>query len=47
MNGQSKTKHTLIQKKASLDGVSEYAESIINTVRDPLIVLIPLAEDHS
>ena len=35
MNDQSKTKHALIQESAS----REYAESIINTVREPLIVL--------
>jgi len=35
MNDQSKTKQTLIQESASL----EYAESIINTVREPLIIL--------
>jgi len=39
MKDQSKTKQPLIQKKASLDKASEYAESIINTVREPLIVL--------
>src|SRR5512140_2455854 len=39
MKDQSKTKQTLIQKKESLDKASEYAESIINTVREPLIVL--------
>jgi len=39
MNGQSKTKQTLTQKKASLDKAGEYAENIINTVREPLIVL--------
>jgi nitrogen fixation/metabolism regulation signal transduction histidine kinase len=39
MNDQSKTKQTLTQKKASLDEVREYAENIINTVREPLIVL--------
>ena len=39
MNDQSKTKHTRIQKKASLDNALEYAESIINTVREPLIIL--------
>jgi two-component system CheB/CheR fusion protein len=39
MKDQSKTKQTLIQKKASLDKASEYAENIINTVREPLIVL--------
>ncbi len=39
MKGQSKTKQTLIQKRASLNEASEYAENIINTVREPLIVL--------
>jgi PAS domain S-box-containing protein len=39
MKDQSKTKQTLIQKEASLDEASEYAESIINTVREPLIAL--------
>ena len=39
MKNQSKTKQTLVQKRASLDKASEYAESIINTVREPLIVL--------
>jgi PAS domain S-box-containing protein len=39
MKNQSKTKQTLIQKKASLNEASEYAENIINTVREPLIVL--------
>ena len=39
MKDQSKTKQTLIQKRASLDEASEYAENIINTVREPLIVL--------
>jgi len=39
MKEQSKTKQTLIQKRASLDEASEYAENIINTVREPLIVL--------
>ena len=39
MKDQSKTKQTLIQKRASLDEAREYAESIINTVREPLIVL--------
>jgi PAS domain S-box-containing protein len=37
MNDQSKTKHTRIQKKASLD--LEYAESIFNTVSQSLIIL--------
>jgi diguanylate cyclase (GGDEF)-like protein/PAS domain S-box-containing protein len=36
---QSKTKQILIKKKASLDKASEYAESIINTIREPLIIL--------
>ena len=35
MKDQSKTKHTLIKESAS----REYAESIINTVREPLIIL--------
>jgi hypothetical protein len=35
MNDQRKTKKALIQELNSL----EYAESIINTVREPLIVL--------
>jgi transcriptional regulator with PAS, ATPase and Fis domain len=35
MNDQSKTKQTLIQESAS----REYAESINNTVREPLIIL--------
>jgi PAS domain S-box-containing protein len=39
MKDQSKTKQPLIQKKASLDKASEYAESIIDTVREPLIIL--------
>jgi PAS domain S-box-containing protein len=39
MKDQSKTKQTLIQKRASLDEASEYAENIIDTVREPLIVL--------
>ena len=39
MNDQSKTKHTRIQKKASLDNALEYAESIFNTVSESLIVL--------
>ena len=39
MKGQSKTKQTMIQKRASLNEASEYAENIINTVREPLIVL--------
>jgi len=39
MKDQSKTKQTLIQKKSSLDKASEYAENIIDTVREPLIVL--------
>jgi len=39
MKDQSKTKQPLIQKKASLDKASEYAESIINTIREPLIIL--------
>ncbi|MGP8004226.1 MAG: hypothetical protein ACLPSL_10550 [Smithella sp.] len=39
MNDLSKTKQTLTQKKASLDDALEYAENIINTVREPLIVL--------
>jgi len=39
MKEQSKTKQTLIQKKTSLDDALEYAESIFNTVREPLIVL--------
>jgi PAS domain S-box-containing protein len=36
---QSKTKRTQIKKKVSLDEAGEYAESIINTVREPLIIL--------
>ena len=39
MNDQSQTKYTRIQKKASLDNALKYAESIINTVREPLIIL--------
>ena len=39
MKGQSKTKQTLIQKESSLDEAREYAESIIDTAREPLIVL--------
>jgi PAS domain S-box-containing protein len=39
MSDQFKTKKTLIQKNDSLDEASEYAESIIDTVREPLIVL--------
>ena len=39
MKNQSKTKHTQIQKKASLDDALEYAENIIDTIRKPLIVL--------
>jgi len=39
MNDQSKTKQTLTQEKASLDDALEYAESIVNTVHEPLIVL--------
>ena len=39
MKDQSKPKQTLIQKRALLNKASEYAESIINTVREPLIVL--------
>jgi hypothetical protein len=39
MKDQTKTKQTLIQKKAPLDKASEYAESIIDTVREPLIIL--------
>ncbi|MBP1710157.1 MAG: sensory transduction histidine kinase, partial [Deltaproteobacteria bacterium] len=39
MKDQSKKKQTLIKKKASLDEASEYAENIINTVREPLIIL--------
>jgi diguanylate cyclase (GGDEF)-like protein/PAS domain S-box-containing protein len=39
MKDQSKTKQTLTQKKASLNEAGEYADSIINTVREPLIVL--------
>jgi PAS domain S-box-containing protein len=39
MKDQSKTKQGLIQKGAPLDEASEYAENIINTVREPLIVL--------
>ena len=35
MNDQRKTKKALIQESNSL----EYAESIVNTVREPLIVL--------
>jgi PAS domain S-box-containing protein len=38
MKDQSTTKQPLIIKKASLDAL-EYAENIINTVREPLIVL--------
>ena len=39
MKDQSKTKKALIQTEASLDKASEYTESIINTVREPLIIL--------
>ena len=39
MKGQSKTKQTLIQKESTLDEAREYAESIIDTAREPLIVL--------
>ena len=39
MKEQSKTKQTLIQKKTSLADALEYAENIINTVREPLVVL--------
>jgi len=39
MKDQSKPKQTQIQKKASLDEASEYAENIINTVHEPLIIL--------
>jgi PAS domain S-box-containing protein len=39
MRDQSKTKQTMTQKKVSLDDALEYAENIINTVREPLIVL--------
>ena len=39
MKDQSKTKQTLIQKRVHLNEASEYAENIINTVREPLIVL--------
>ena len=39
MKNQSKTKQTLIQKRVHLNEASEYAENIINTVREPLIVL--------
>jgi len=39
MKNQSKTKQTLIQKRASLDEASEYAENIINSVRESLIVI--------
>jgi len=39
MRDQSKTKQTLTQKKASLDDALEYAENIIDTVREPLIAL--------
>ncbi|MHB8138726.1 MAG: sensor domain-containing protein [Smithellaceae bacterium] len=39
MTDQSKEKQPLIKKKASLDEASEYAENIINTVREPLIIL--------
>jgi PAS domain S-box-containing protein len=38
MKDQSKSKQSLIKNKASLDAL-EYAENIINTVREPLIVL--------
>jgi hypothetical protein len=39
MNDQSKTKHAPIQESVSLDDALEYARSIIDTVREPLIVL--------
>src|SRR5450830_905800 len=39
MKDQSKKKQTMIQKKVPLDKASEYAESIIDTVREPLIAL--------
>jgi len=39
MKDQSKTKHAQIQESVSLDYILEYAENIINTVREPLIVL--------
>jgi hypothetical protein len=39
MKDQSKTKPTLIKKKTSLDEANEYNENIINTVREPLIIL--------
>ncbi|MGA3282153.1 MAG: PAS domain S-box protein [Smithella sp.] len=39
MNDQSKTKQGLIQERTSLNEAGEYARSIINTVREPLIVL--------
>src|SRR5450830_1852427 len=39
MKDQSKKKQTMIQKKVPLDKASEYAENIINTVREPLIAL--------
>jgi len=39
MKDQSKTKKALIQKRTSLNEAGEYAENIINTVREPLIIL--------
>jgi PAS domain S-box-containing protein len=39
MKDQSKTKQPLMKKKASLDKASEYAESIINAICEPLIIL--------
>ena len=39
MNDRSKTKHALIRESVSLDNVLEYARSIIDTVREPLIAL--------
>ena len=39
MTDQSKTKQAQIQESVSLDNALEYAESIINTVREPLIAL--------
>jgi PAS domain S-box-containing protein len=36
---QSKTKRTQFKKKVSIDESGEYAENIINTVREPLIIL--------
>jgi PAS domain S-box-containing protein len=39
MKDQSKSKQTLIQKRTSTDDALEYAENIIDTVREPLIAL--------